>query len=58
MKIVEPKKDGEFFIDGNTLTLITRGGAVGIYQTRDRIKTEDSANNKPQLTIISMNPDG
>jgi hypothetical protein len=35
MKIVNPKKDVEFFIGGNALTLTTKGGNVENRQTGD-----------------------
>jgi hypothetical protein len=46
-KNVEPMKDGEFLIGGNALTLITKGGNIGVYQTRDPTKKEERANKKP-----------
>jgi hypothetical protein len=45
-KNVEPMKDGEFLIGGNALTLITKGGNVGVRQTRDPKKREEMENKK------------
>jgi len=46
MKNIKPKKDREFLIGGNALTLTTKGGNVELFKTEDHKKPEKIAYKK------------